>query len=84
MSAIAIELNKTPALRSIKSELPTPADLLEFKDGESGGGKQLQQFTIDIASNGFFLTFHYDDFGDKKEIHPDIESVFASIKKSLK
>lgn len=72
------------ALRSVENEkMGEPAEILRFKDGDDDGtGEELQQFTIDVVTNGFVLTTCYD--GDEfKEVHHDIDDVFKAIKGRL-
>lgn len=71
-----------PVLRSIGSEkMGEPVEVLKFKDDDGDGGddEELQQFTIEVVTNGFVLTICYNG-DDLKEVHHDIDDVCRSIK----
>lgn len=56
-----------------------------FKDGDDdGGGEDVTEFNIKIASNGFILTIMDEINGlELVEVHKTIDEVFDSIRKSI-
>lgn len=50
------------------------------KDGEGGDETDISQVLIEVASNGYMVTFTLDDGTEEKSVHTDFDEVLSAIR----
>lgn len=54
---------------------------LQHKDGEDDGSSgEVSTIVIEIALNGYLVTFSYDDGTEEKYVHDDFDDVMSQVR----